>query len=92
MTDLSKIRRNYLKGWFLIDLSSMIPLDTVGVIQARMADDDGEGGGGGPDLKGLRLMKLLKLMKLVRLVKVCVWCARRARGGPARIDPRAPPR
>ena len=69
MTDLSKIRRNYLKGWFLIDLSSMIPLDTVGVIQARMADDDGEGGGGGPDLKGLRLMKLLKLMKLVRLVK-----------------------
>ena len=74
VTNLRTIRWHYLRGWFLIDLSSMIPLDTVGVVQASMAKDDGGGGGGGgggasPNLKGLRLMKLLKLMKLVRLVK-----------------------
>ena len=75
VTNLRTIRWHYLRGWFLIDLSSMIPLDTVGVVQASMAEDDGGGGGGGggggasPNLKGLRLMKLLKLMKLVRLVK-----------------------
>ena len=72
VTNHRTIRCHYLKGWFVIDISSMIPLDTVAMLQKALADDDGGGGGGGDadNLKGLRLMKLLKLMKLVRLVKV----------------------
>ena len=104
VTSLPTIRRNYLTGWFLIDISSMIPLDTVGVVQARMANDDGEGGGGASSFKGLRLMKLLKLMKLVRLVKarcrsvcvcVCVYaralCRCCCRVALAFVTPIAPP-
>ena len=33
ITDRQTIRWHYLKGWFVIDISSMIPLDTVAVLQ-----------------------------------------------------------
>ena len=59
--DLRAIRRHYLRGWFFVDLISVLPLDLIT-------------GEGGPipikfDLKILRLVKLLRLLKLLRLVK-----------------------
>ena len=54
--DLRAIRRHYLRGWFAIDLISVLPLD--------MVSDKIEF-----DMKILRLVKLLRLTRLARLRK-----------------------
>ena len=54
------IRRRYLKGWFTIDLVSILPFDTVGLVLDSPEMND---------LKVLRIIRLLRLLKLLRIMK-----------------------
>ena len=50
----------------LLDLASILPLDTVDVIVSSGRDD---GGGGTGSLKAIRVVRLLRLMKLLRVLR-----------------------
>ena len=52
--------QHYLRGWFLIDLVSILP---VNYIQLAVNDS-------GSDLNSIRMLRFLKLLKLLRLVRV----------------------
>ena len=61
MTDKKKIAKKYLKGWFWVDLISILPIDVILVssqskatILARFA----------------KIGKLYKLIRMIRLAKV----------------------
>ena len=58
--DHRRIAMNYLTGWFLIDLASLIPFDLL--IQLVL-------GGESQGLVVLRMIRLLRLMKLARMLK-----------------------
>jgi len=60
VTDHKKIAIRYLKGWFWIDLLSILPFDILGVV----LDSDSV-----QTLKALRLIRLLRLIKLLRLLR-----------------------
>jgi potassium voltage-gated channel Eag-related subfamily H protein 7 len=54
------IRRHYLKGWFTIDLVSILPFDIVAFVL-----QDGALG----KMKALRIIRLMRLLKLVRIMR-----------------------
>lgn len=63
----AKIAKHYMKGWFLIDLVSCLP---VGYIQF-FVETDGDGNGGSfKGVKALRLMKMTKMLRLARLKRI----------------------
>lgn len=55
-----KIARRYLLGWFSIDLVSILPFDTLGLV---MQSDSVS------QLKILRIVRLLRLIKLMRIFR-----------------------
>jgi CRP-like cAMP-binding protein len=57
--DKSLVRNNYLTGWFIIDLVSIIPYDILALV----------GASGASSLKILRTVRLLRLVKLARVFK-----------------------
>ena len=59
ITDRSMITQRYLKGFFIIDLISVLPFDSLGLI---LGDDVAR-------LKILRVVRLLRLLKLLRIVR-----------------------
>ena len=67
-----KIRTNYLKGWFLIDLVSCLPVGYVGMIAEAMEGGDkaAEGGGGSSNTRAFKALRLLRLAKMLRIAKV----------------------
>ena len=52
--DLPTIRRTYLKGWFMIDLISIVPFKYIP---------------GGEGLSILRIVRIIRLLKLLRVLK-----------------------
>jgi voltage-gated potassium channel Kch len=54
------IIRSYLRGWFVIDVVSILPFDLVSIVFEN---------GAVSKLKILRAMRLLKLMKLLRILR-----------------------
>ena len=52
-----RIVENYLRGWFIIDLASSLPIDQFFA-------------GGGSALKLNKLIRLLRMVKLLRLFKL----------------------
>jgi CRP-like cAMP-binding protein len=60
----AKIRAHYCKGWFLIDLVTLIPWDVISMIVEANSDS-----GEVQNLKILRLLKILKLTKMIRIMK-----------------------
>eukprot|EP00937_MAST-01D_sp_MAST-1D-sp2_P005892 g5892.t1 len=58
--DPIRIARNYLRGWFAIDLASILPFDTVGLALDDPALNDA---------KVIRLIRLLRLLKLMRIFR-----------------------
>jgi len=66
--DKALVVRSYLRGWFLLDLSSSIPLELIDLIFEATS---GEGGGGGAgQLRMLRALRLVRLLRLLRLLKI----------------------
>ncbi len=57
----SKIAMNYLKGWFLLDLMSSVPITLI---------QNYTGGSGLENVKLLKLSRLPRLYRLLRLVKL----------------------
>jgi hypothetical protein len=58
--DSDKIVTTYLKGWFAIDLVSILPFDSVGLFM----DSDALA-----KFKAARIIRLLRLLKLLRLLR-----------------------
>lgn len=63
VSDRATITENYLKGWFLIDLVSIIPFDLF-------VESNGETANLVRFVRIGRITKMLKLMKLMRLMKL----------------------
>ena len=61
--DMKKIRWNYLKGWFPIDLLSILPFDILALPSV------GALSGGLSILKIIRIIRLMRLLKLFRVLK-----------------------
>merc|ERR1719399_2505198 len=55
-----RIAKHYLKGWFTVDMASILPLDTVGLV---MQQDNLQ------SMKGIRIIRLLRLLKLLRIMR-----------------------
>mmetsp|Transcript_9796 Transcript_9796/g.34132 ORF Transcript_9796/g.34132 Transcript_9796/m.34132 type:complete len:698 (+) Transcript_9796:423-2516(+) len=63
VTDRGKIASRYAKGFFVIDVASIVPFDSMPLMMSGDAADDMN------DLKVLRLLRLLRLIKLLRILK-----------------------
>ena len=64
VTELKKVALNYLKTWFLIDLLSFLPFDTI-------FDSTGTNSAGANSFaKNARIAKIYKIIRLFRLVKI----------------------
>ena len=69
--DFTMIRRRYMRGWFPIDLISVVPFDVIGILLQSRA------------LQRLKLMRLLKLLRLLKVGLASVgrwWWFRRLAG------------
>jgi hypothetical protein len=55
-----KVRRHYLRGWFILDGLSLLPFGLIGELasSAKMKD-----------MAGMRLLRMLRLVKLARLMR-----------------------
>jgi CRP-like cAMP-binding protein len=56
------IRDNYLKGWFVIDFLSTVPLDRL--VMAAME------GSGGTELRSIKLIRAIRLFRLIKMVRL----------------------
>ena len=73
ITQYSKMTVNYLKGWFIIDISSSVPGETATMVaEALIAAQGAEGGDTSSveSLKNLKTLRILRLTKLLRLAKL----------------------
>jgi len=59
VVDNYSISRSYLRAWFGIDLASILPIDSAGLV---MGSDTSK-------FKALRIVRLLRLMKLLRIIR-----------------------
>jgi potassium voltage-gated channel Eag-related subfamily H protein 7 len=60
VTKHSMIAKNYFCGWFTIDLISVLPFDTLGLVMDSEAMSQ---------MKGARIVRLMRLLKLLRLLR-----------------------
>ena len=71
---LPMIRKRYMKGWFAVDLLSVLPFWSIGMVinadqdDGAGADADESGGGGAESL--LRIVRAVRLFRLIKLGKV----------------------
>ena len=74
------IALNYLRGFFVIDLVSIVPLWPLGLLNSGQCGGDGGDGGGGGEVARradspaeltdtMRMFRLLRLLRLTRLLK-----------------------
>ena len=63
-----KIVCHYLKGWFVLDIISILPFDFASLKDPN-EDPDAESSSDLSMLKLVRIIRLLRLIKLVRLVR-----------------------
>merc|ERR1719456_1075087 len=54
----SQIVKHYLKTWFIVDLLSILPFDSLGILLNS------------PSLQKMKFMKIVRLMRLLKLVRV----------------------
>ena len=67
--DHTKIFKNYVLGWFIIDIVAVIPYDLIEVVQKEQIQL-GATRSGGLDVAQLRTVKLVRLLRLAKLVRV----------------------
>jgi len=61
----------YLKGWFVLDLISVIPFDVIGFFfEDSDADGKSSSVGNARILRNVRLLRLLKLLRIVRANRI----------------------
>jgi Ca2+-binding EF-hand superfamily protein len=69
VTSPKKISRNYLKGWFAIDICACFPVTYIGLIISG-TDSDQQGAQKVKALKIIRLLRLAKMLRLARLKRL----------------------
>ncbi|CAE7337627.1 Kcnh2 [Symbiodinium necroappetens] len=62
-TRVSAISQRYLKSWFVLDVTSLIPFDLIGLTIGGSSGSDFGG------LKSIKVLRVLRLLKLARLLK-----------------------
>ena len=68
--DRKQIAIKYIKGWFFIDLISIVPLDEVIKVMSSVEDQQtGKAGSANIMMRTLRIGRMYKLLRLMRLVK-----------------------
>ena len=83
--DVKEIRRNYLRGWFPIDLFACIPLDFVLQLLLIITGNSVDASGGGDALQIKLLLRLLKLPRLLRMGRIFKYLERFKYAGVWRI-------
>ena len=69
--DRGMIAKNYLSGWFWIDLASSFPFEQFDTwIHTVFLSGGEEGGSNASQLKMLRALRLFRLLRLLRLLKL----------------------
>ena len=63
VTSTREIRRNYMRGFFVIDVLSILP---VNYVEWALGRDES----GGDNLKTLKILRLVRLTRLLRLARV----------------------
>lgn len=64
VTDLRQIRNKYLKGWFTVDLVSVLQFDVLELIfHVGSQNDVGQ-------LKAVRMLRVLRLFKMLKMLRV----------------------
>jgi potassium voltage-gated channel Eag-related subfamily H protein 7 len=58
------VAKRYLKGWFCIDVVTLVPWDVIAFCMERGSDDGAVG-----NTRILRLLKIAKIAKLMRIIK-----------------------
>ena len=56
--DAKKIASNYLGGWFVIDLLSLLPFDLIGLVATS------------PEVRKLKAVRVVRLFRLLKLFRV----------------------
>lgn len=56
--DASKIASNYLRGWFVIDVLSLLPFDLIGLVATS------------PEVRKLKAVRVVRLFRLLKLFRV----------------------
>ena len=64
------ITKRYLKGWFIIDFLSTVPIDNIAQLAMGPEGTDAKNLRTLKMIRGLRLLRLLKLARLLKLKKV----------------------
>ena len=78
------IGKQYLQGWFSVDLVSTVPFDSIVDLILWMSGD--AGGGGTSSLSFLSLGRLLKLVRLMKLNKVLTVMEEEGRLAPSTVQ------
>ncbi|XP_063720434.1 potassium voltage-gated channel subfamily H member 5-like isoform X3 [Symsagittifera roscoffensis] len=63
VSDSKRIRNNYIKGWFALDLISSVPLEMIDMIIEQIDTNEKA------IFTQLRLIKLVRLLRLVRVIR-----------------------
>lgn len=56
--DAKKIASNYLRGWFTIDILSLLPFDLIGLVATN------------PEVRKLKAVRVVRLFRLLKLFRV----------------------
>ena len=69
--ELREIAAHYIRGWFVVDLVSCLPIQYVGlIITCAQGSCVGSAGSNSKAIKILRLLRLGKLLRLARLQRL----------------------
>ena len=68
ITDRKVIAKEYLKGWFWIDLISIIPFDRI--IHLFLDDVPTSGNKVNSLIRVMKIGKIYKLIRLIRIIKI----------------------
>ena len=66
---LSVIARNYLRGWFAVDIMSSLPINPILSVSLNGCDP-GAREGAAKSASGASLIKLVRILRLVKLLKI----------------------
>jgi len=70
--DNKKIAKNYLKGWFTVDVLSLIPYDLIlfAVESEESEDGTSSSSAAGSTLRVLRVLRIMKLARILRASRI----------------------
>ena len=68
VVDYRRIAFRYLKGWFVVDLLSCLPVSYIELAMDTAGQD--EEGGAGAQMKLFKIFRMLRLAKLLRLARI----------------------